>query len=112
VASAVQSAQVQGFKQTGVVERKMWNTSLDASVRDSHEIEGQTVGLDDLFTLSNGAQARAPADASLGAGDRINCRCFVNPVFIDEEVENPQGLSFSESGVVPAGLDPVSNTIL
>jgi uncharacterized protein with gpF-like domain len=85
VASAVQSAQVQGYKQTGVVERKMWNTSLDGAVRDSHTIEGQTVGLDEMFTLDNGAQARAPADAALSAGDRINCRCFIAPVFIDED---------------------------
>jgi hypothetical protein len=85
VASAVQSAQVQGYVQTGVVERKMWNTSLDASVRDSHEIEGQTVGLEETFTLASGGQARAPADASLSAGDRINCRCFISPVFLDED---------------------------
>ncbi|GAG31750.1 unnamed protein product, partial [marine sediment metagenome] len=32
-----------------------------------------------------GAQARGPADASLPAGDRINCRCFVTPVFLDED---------------------------
>jgi uncharacterized protein with gpF-like domain len=85
VASAVQSAQIEGYKQTGVVERQIWNTSLDDLVRDSHTIDGQVVGLGDAFTFSNGAQARFPSDPNLSASDRINCRCFVNPVFIDED---------------------------
>jgi SPP1 gp7 family putative phage head morphogenesis protein len=85
VASAVQSAQLEGYKQTGVVERQMWNTSLDDRVRDSHMIDGQTVGLDELFTLTNGAQAEGPAGVSLEPEDRINCRCFRNPVFVDED---------------------------
>jgi uncharacterized protein with gpF-like domain len=81
----VQSAQIQGFKQTGVVEQQMWNTSLDGAVRDSHTIEGQTVALGESFTLDGGAQALFPADPTLSAGDRINCRCFVSPVFPDED---------------------------
>jgi len=84
IATSVQSAQIQGYAQTGVVERKMWNTSLDGAVRDSHIIEGQTRGLDEAFTLADGGQAMAPADPTLDAGDRVNCRCFVTPVFIDE----------------------------
>jgi uncharacterized protein with gpF-like domain len=99
VASAVQSAQVQGFAQTGVVERKMWNTSLDGDVRDAHTIDGQTVALDESFTLNSGAQARAPADAALSAADRINCRCFVNPVFLDEDAV----ALVSESATIQAG---------
>lgn len=97
IADAVQTAQVEGYRQTGVVEQKQWNTSLDADVRDSHEIEGQTRDLDDEFTLTNGSRAEGPAATSLPAGDRINCRCFVTPVFVDEE--SSEGLSFSESGV-------------
>jgi hypothetical protein len=87
VASAVQSAQIQGYKQTGVVERTMWNTSLDDRVRDSHTIDGQVVDLEGEFTFANGAKARFPSDPALSAADRINCRCFVNPVFVDEDAE-------------------------
>lgn len=97
IANAVQVAQVEGYRQSGVVEQKLWNTSLDGLVRDSHELEGQTRDLDDEFTLANGSRAVAPADAALPAGDRINCRCFVTPVFIGEE--SSEGLAFSESGV-------------
>ncbi|MEE8543025.1 MAG: phage portal protein, partial [Gammaproteobacteria bacterium] len=86
IASAVQTAQIEGYKQTGVVEKKMWNTSLDGDVRDSHIIEGQTRDLDEPFSLGNGAIANGPADPALSAGDRINCRCFVTPVFTDEEL--------------------------
>ena len=85
IAAAVQEAQVEGYAQTGVVERKMWNTSLDATVRDSHVIEGQTVGLHDSFRLANGQAASAPAAADLPPGDRINCRCFLTPIFLDED---------------------------
>jgi uncharacterized protein with gpF-like domain len=84
VASAVQSAQVQGFAQTGVVEKTMWNTSLDDLVRDSHQIDGQITDDDGNFLLRDHVKARFPADPSLDAADRINCRCFVNPVFPDE----------------------------
>lgn len=83
--NATQSAQVQGYDQTGVVERKMWNTSLDTDVRDSHTIEGQTVGLEDEFTLSNGASGQVPGSPQFDAGDRANCRCFVTPVFFEED---------------------------
>ena len=85
IASAVQSAQVEGYRQTGVVEKKLWNTSLDGKVRDSHIIEGQTRDLDEPFSLGNGVEARSPADPALAPGDRVNCRCFVTPVFIDEQ---------------------------
>jgi hypothetical protein len=91
VASAVQSAQIQGYKQTGVVERQIWNTSLDDKVRDSHTIDGQVVDLEGTFTFANGAQARFPSDPVLSAADRINCRCFVNPVFIDEDPLSIEG---------------------
>jgi uncharacterized protein with gpF-like domain len=63
----------------------MWNTSLDDLVRDSHTIDGQVSDDDGFFTLNSGAKARNPADADLSAADRINCRCFVNPVFADED---------------------------
>lgn len=84
MASASQAAQVEGFEQSGVVEGKQWNTSLDDLVRDSHLIEGQTRKLDQPFDVG-GSPANGPADPGLPAGDRINCRCFVTPVFIEED---------------------------
>jgi SPP1 gp7 family putative phage head morphogenesis protein len=85
VGKAVQLAQVESFAQSGVVEKKQWNTSRDSFVRDSHSsAHGQIVDLDDLFRLGSGALAVMPYDPSLPAGDIVNCRCFVTPVFVNE----------------------------
>lgn len=86
IAGAIQEGQVEGYRETGLVEKKQWNTSLDDRVRDSHRIDGQVVDLDDSFVLDNGANAPSPAHPSLDAGDRINCRCFLTPVFIGEDI--------------------------
>jgi SPP1 gp7 family putative phage head morphogenesis protein len=85
VLKASQSAQLEAFEQSGVVERKQWNTSLDDAVRPDHlDTEGQIVDRDDAFTLGNGERADAPGigegGAQLSAGNTINCRCFVTPV--------------------------------
>ena len=93
----MQEAQKEGYRQTGVVERQQWNTSLDDRVRDSHQIDGQVVDLDDSFSLGNGVNAPGPAHASMPVGDRVNCRCFLTPVFFDEELI--PGLGTLGSGV-------------
>lgn len=82
VLTASQGAQIESFRQAGV-ERKSWNTSRDAAVRDSHQIDGQTVAFDDVFVLADGERAEAPGvgqgGGALTAANRINCRCFVLP---------------------------------
>jgi SPP1 gp7 family putative phage head morphogenesis protein len=85
VLKSSQTAQIESFEQSGVVEKKQWNTSMDAAVRDEHvSVEGQTVGLREPFTLGNGEQADAPGigmgGAPLTPGNSINCRCFTTPV--------------------------------
>lgn len=77
---ASQFAQRESYKQSGVVHRHMWNTSLDAAVRDSHMIDGQIAPIDGVFVLNDGVTARHPGDPSLPARDLINCRCFITPV--------------------------------
>jgi phage portal protein BeeE len=84
VLKASQEAQVAGFEASGVVEKKQWNTSMDAAVRDDHaEAEGQVRGLRELFTVG-GELAEAPGigagHSQLSARNSINCRCFVTPV--------------------------------
>ena len=60
--------------QSGI--RKRWNTQLDDRVRDAHmELEGVTVGIDDLFYTADDS-AYAPGgfeDPSLNC----NCRCYI-----------------------------------
>ena len=92
MAGAVSEAQAQGYKQTGVVEKKQWNDSQDGDeVRESHRINGTSVGLDEDFTLANGSQGSAPGSPDFSAADRINCRCFLTPQFFDED---KAGLAF------------------
>jgi SPP1 gp7 family putative phage head morphogenesis protein len=84
---ASQSAQQESFEQSGVVEQKQWNTSLDGEVRDSHiSAEGQIVDLDEAFVLGDGELADQPGvgegGGELSAGNTINCRCFMTPVTI------------------------------
>jgi hypothetical protein len=85
IARATQTAQLTAFEKSEVVPRKRWNTSLDALVRDSHQIDGQTVFLHEQFELNPSDQvgveyADAPGVGDLSAANVINCRCFVTPV--------------------------------
>jgi SPP1 gp7 family putative phage head morphogenesis protein len=85
VGKASQMGQLESFAQSNVVERKQWNTSQDEFVRDSHvAADGQVVDLEEQFQLGSGARASFPLDPSLPAGDLVNCRCFVTPVFVEE----------------------------
>ena len=86
VHNATQNAQLESFDQSGVVERKEWNDFGDNEVRDSHwDAYIEPANLRDPFILSNGAVAMYPGDPSLDPEDVINCRCFVTPLFEDEE---------------------------
>ncbi len=91
MAGAVSEAQEQGYKQTDVVEKKQWNTSLDSDVRDSHTIDGQQQSIDSDFKLADGGMGASPGAPGFSAGNRINCRCFITPVFFDED---KAGLAF------------------
>jgi len=85
---AVQRGQIEGFRQSGVVEKKQWNTSQDDAVRDSHLIDGQIVRLDEPFELDDGELADSPGEGAdgteLSAHNAINCRCFVTPAFEED----------------------------
>lgn len=78
-ASAGNFAQMEGFRQSGVVKAKEWLSSRDAFVRDTHAmLDSEQVPLDQPF--SNGLMAPAidgPPE------EVINCRCTVLPVLED-----------------------------
>jgi hypothetical protein len=87
---ASEDAQVEGFRQSGVVEWKQWNDNRDPEVRDSHVGSLiKVVPLDQPFTLANGNRAMHPGDSMLPVGDVANCRCFVTPVLDDPTGVNP-----------------------
>ena len=78
---AVNAAQQVAFESAvdaGTVKRqdikKIWQTAMDARVRDSHAaMQGEKVGIDERF--SNGLLY--PAEPSGDAAETINCRCVV-----------------------------------
>jgi len=57
--------------------RKKWVTRMDDRVRDSHSyMEGQTVGINDLFYTYTGASAMYPGGFGEPEED-CNCRCAI-----------------------------------
>jgi len=91
VLSTTQRAQLDSYRQSGVVNAKRWNTSRDEVVRDTHQVDGSGSPLDsqvrevgEVFTLGDGEPAQGPgvggAGGRLSAGNSINCRCFLTPV--------------------------------
>jgi SPP1 gp7 family putative phage head morphogenesis protein len=79
VINASNAASVAGAKASGAAVMKQWLSSRDDRVREDHEeADGQTVPLDEPFTVG-GYQLMWPGDPSLGAPGKeiINCRCTV-----------------------------------
>jgi len=81
---ATSTGQLAGYIESDVVTLKRWNNARDGDVRDTHEIDGQTARVDEVFILGDGEEAQAPrvsADGGrLSAHNAINCRCFSTPV--------------------------------
>lgn len=65
----------------GKTPYKIWRTMQDERVRDQHWwSEGQTVPIDGLFTMPDGAQAPYPGMFGIPDQD-CNCRCWVAYTF-------------------------------
>ena len=71
VVSSTNAGALASYEQSGVVEGKEWISSRDADVRDTHQIDGEVVGLKKEF--SNGLAF--PGDPKASAGEVVNCRC-------------------------------------
>lgn len=81
-----------------VPQLKVWRTVSDERVRDSHKaMEGQTVKLDEEFTLPSGAKTMYPGQSGIAAED-INCRCFVEYIDAPKEVED-EDIEVTENGI-------------
>ena len=71
--AASNNGALNGYRQSGVVEKKEWLTAGDSRVREEHAaMEGETVLLDEAF--SNGEMAPGSP----------NCRCSIAPVLYKE----------------------------
>jgi SPP1 gp7 family putative phage head morphogenesis protein len=76
VGMASSKATLEGYRQSGVAERKEWLSARDSRVRDSHvELDGMVVNFDEDFVSPlTGARGEAPGMMNDPSED-INCRC-------------------------------------
>lgn len=73
--SAAGSADVEAWRQTGVVQQKTWVSALQTRTRETHaDAHGQTVGLDEAYIVG-GEFLQFPGDPAGSAGNIINCLC-------------------------------------
>ena len=76
--AAVNRGSLEAYKQSGVVEAKMWLATLDDRVREHHlDAHRQVVPLEAKFEVG-GEMVDGPGDGS--AANVINCRCALVPV--------------------------------
>lgn len=80
-------AAVESYRQSGVVERKMWLATLDSRTRDAHiEAHRQVVELETNFLVGGEAIAH-PGEGS--PENAINCRCTVAPIVTQRAWQPP-----------------------
>jgi HK97 family phage portal protein len=75
---AMNGGTLQGWKQSGIVEKKAWLCAMDGRERESHRIaheryQNEPIDLEDDFEVGAG---RGPAPGQIGIADEdIQCRC-------------------------------------
>ena len=79
VISSANKASLEAYRQSGVVEKKEWISAADGRTRPSHQINGQKVGLDEMFTLGSGVKTDGPGQSGVAEED-INCRCTTGAI--------------------------------
>ena len=74
---AAQDTAMEHYEKTGVRSRKRW-VCIFKNSRDSHmEMHGQTVFIDEDFTLPSGGPISYPGDSRAGAAEVCNCQCYL-----------------------------------
>lgn len=72
---AMQDTAMEHYRATGARPRKRW-ICIFRNSRDSHKLmHGQTVFVDEDFTLPGGAPISYPGDSKAGANEVCNCQC-------------------------------------
>jgi HK97 family phage portal protein len=80
IQSATNRGSLEAYKQSGVVEKKMWLASIDGRERESHaEANRQVVPIDEPFIVG-GSMMDSPGDTGAPPGETINCRCTTVPI--------------------------------
>jgi hypothetical protein len=72
------------YRESGVVTGEEWLATMDDRTRDSHaEADGQTVGIDEQFTVG-GVKLDYPGDPQAPPEEICQCRCYLLPVVSEE----------------------------
>lgn len=80
---AYNAGRLEGMKELKI-QKKMWSTSKkDSRVRDSHQIDGEVVNVDEPFSNS----LMYPGDQTAGPGECVNCRCVLLSVIEGEDTD-------------------------
>ena len=67
----------------GIRVKQQWLSSRDDKVRPTHqELEGQTVGIDEMFIVPSTMQEGAGPAQFKSAAESVNCRCTIIPVIV------------------------------
>ncbi|CAL8972858.1 hypothetical protein RHODGE_RHODGE_01024 [Rhodoplanes serenus] len=83
---ALHRSQIEAFEQAiglGQVDEaavtKVWRSSSDARVRDSHRaLHGKAVGFRAAFVSPSGARLQFPGDPDAPASETVQCRCWMS----------------------------------
>ena len=68
----------------GIELKKQWQSTSDDRTRPSHAaMNGKQVGMDESFTMPNGALMKYVGDPTGGAANVINCRCVI--IYVEPE---------------------------
>jgi len=78
VIGAANEGQLMAYVQEGV-GAKEWITAGDERVRESHQIDGQTVKITESFVLNSGVHMQMPGQRNAPVEEIVNCRCAVAP---------------------------------
>ena len=87
VVGALNEGKVEGYRSTGLIEKKEWLATMDDRTRGndprdpfSHiAADGEVVNLDEPF-VRTGESLQFPGDPAGSPANIINCRCTVLPV--------------------------------
>ena len=80
IQSATNKGAIEAYRQSGVVEAKMWLTAIDGRERPAHnEAHRQVVPLESAFFVG-GEHLEEPGDINGSPGNVISCRCTTSPV--------------------------------
>lgn len=74
---AMNTARETSFEESTIKMTKTWGHGGSANPRHDHaQMDGVTIGADELFTLPNGETCKYPHDPVLTASQVVNCACF------------------------------------